>query len=123
MKKLEGILKMLSDLFTAAHRLENEVNRFKLEKGLLYAELRNAQERIKELEAQPKQAEVVFENVYKAQNFLDFLAWGFKKSLYNGEENTLIMGFHEYAKNLFKDSLWVDLKIVDGVYKIIFRNK
>ena len=114
---------MLTDLFTAAHRLENEVNCRNIEISILNKKLEAANSRIKELEEKSKSAEVIFDDVRSAHDFLDTLAWGFKKSLREGEENMLVIGFDKFADGCFHNSLWVELRHLFGKVKIIFRNK
>lgn len=80
-------------------------------------------ERQKELEHKQKQAVVEFKDKNEAHGFLEALAFCFNKSIRENEENILVFNYNEFFPNCFLDSLWVELRLVDGKYKMIFRNK
>lgn len=114
---------MTYDEFLRAAELRTKVILLQQENYELLEARERMQERIENLESQPKQAEIIFKDTKDAIELLDALSYSFKNSVRSGKENCLVMGFNEISKNYYESSLWVELRLVDGNYKIIFRNK
>ncbi len=95
------------------------------------AEAQNAIKRLREenarlrqiIEPKNNQAVAEFETHSQTIDFLDAFAYAFKKSVREREENMFVMGFNQYASHCFFDSIIIELRLVDGKYKMIFRNK